>query len=276
MVDTHCHLNFSRFKDIASDVVLRAEQSGVKGMLIPGTDFVTSKKAIEIAHNYKNIYVAIGIHPHHAFALQEKGHEGISENIEMLESLITEQKVVAIGEIGLDKHIYLKTKYGIRQVDRELLALQKELLVAQMDLALTYKKSLILHNWEAKEEILAILSNRWDRRFERRSVFHCCEPDMDLLEFAHDHKMFIGVDGDVTYDKKKEEFIKKVPLDSLVLETDSPYLLPEPLRSQKKYPNEPSNLFVIAQYIAKVLSIDVDEIIRKTTENAQILFSLSS
>ena len=106
-------------------------------------------------------------------------------------------------------------------------------------------------------------------------VFHCCEPDEELLAHAKEHHIFIGVDGDVTYSKKKQEFIKNVPLDMLVLETDSPFLLPEPLRSQKKFPNEPANIAVIAKFITHLCGVNIEDLQRITTDNAHRLFSLS-
>ncbi|MDO8609989.1 MAG: TatD family hydrolase, partial [bacterium] len=148
------------------------------------------------------------------------------------------------------------------------------LLKEQIKIALEYNKSLILHNWEAKTEMLKLLSEIWDSKLEGKTVFHCCEPDKDLLEFAKQHKIYIGVDGDVTYIEAKQEYIKQVPLEMLVLETDSPYLLPEPLRKQKKYPNEPKNIPVIADYISKILKVNFEEIKEVTTENAKNLFHI--
>jgi TatD DNase family protein len=133
---------------------------------------------------------------------------------------------------------------------------------------------LILHNREAKEDVLKILRDMWDYKLESRSVFHCCEPDEELLEFAKTHKMFLGVDGDITYYPEKQEFIKKVPLEMLVLETDAPFLLPEPLKTQKLYPNEPKNMKITAEYIAKLRRIDVEEVVRVTMRNACKLFDI--
>src|SRR3990167_6531623 len=98
----------------------------------------------------------------------------------------------------------------------------------QIQLALQYKKSLIFHNREAKKDFLEVVDSLWSAQLEGRAVFHCCEPDEELLSYALAHKIFIGVDGDVTYSKEKREFVKKIPLESLVFETDSPFLLPEP------------------------------------------------
>ena len=186
-----------------------------------------------------------------------------------------EEKVVAVGEVGLDKHPYQKTKYSSYKVDDELIDLQKKLLVRQIKLAIKYKRSLVLHNREAAKEFLKILNDHWHSQLEKRTVFHCCEPNDHLLDFARYHKIFIGVDGDVTYSRGKQAFIKKVPLRMLVLETDAPFLLPEPLRSQKKYPNEPANLPVIVNFLSRLLDKPRGEIIKTTTQNAFLLFQQS-
>ncbi len=257
-----------------------------------------------------NIYAAIGIHPHHVFELfkkskiKNKNYNSIVKNdfshpefisgsqneipkqvrndIETIKKLIISPKVVAIGEIGIDRHSYQKTKHADYKVDEEFVDLQKEFFIEQVNLAKEYNKALIIHNREAKKEVLEVLNNTFYRhsgagrnldpnlrRDDIRAVFHCCEPDEELLEFARLHKMFIGVDGDVVYWKQKQEFIKKVPLEMLVLETDSPYLSPF-----RKFPNEPKNIAFIAEFVAKLKGIEVKEVKEKTTINAKILFNI--
>lgn len=290
MFDTHCHLNFKAFKKTLPDVIARAHESGITNIVIPGTDVKTSKKAVEIAQQHEHIYAAVGIHPHHVMKYFNRHPEGVKrlkdpeynqeilraaqDDINEIEKLISHPKVVAVGEIGIDRHEYGETVYQEYAVNDEFIILQRELLKNQIDLAKKYKKSLIFHNREAKQDILAILKEKWDTSFENRTVFHCCEPDEELLDFAQKHKMFIGVDGDITYYPEKQEFIKKVPLGMLVLETDSPFLLPEPLKTEKKYPNEPKNIAFFIELIATLKKTDVEYITMKTTENARTLFSL--
>ena len=176
---------------------------------------------------------------------------------------------MAIGEVGIDRHIYQKTKYPDYKIEEEFVALQKIFLIEQIKLAHKYKKSLILHNREAKKDVLEILTSHYSLIPSHSSVFHCCEPDFELLEFAKDHKMFIGVDGDIIYYKEKQEFIKNVPLEMLVLETDSPFLSPT-----KKFPNEPKNIKVIAEFIASLLHCSITSLTKQTTKNAERLFNL--
>lgn len=274
MFDTHCHLNFKAFKKNLPEVIDRAKEAGVKYIVIPGTDVKTSKNAVEIAQNHENLYAAVGIHPHHVYKLMTSDQLSTENDLKEIEVLLSQPKVVALGEIGIDRHEYENTKYETYSVDERFIELQKELFTKQINLALKHNKSIIFHNREAKADVLKILDDKWNKKLEYRTVFHCCEPDEELLEFAIDHKMFIGVDGDITYYTEKQEFIKKVPLDMLVLETDSPFLLPEPLRSQKKYPNGPQNMPLIAEFIAKLMDISTQELEKQITENAKKLFHL--
>lgn len=277
--DTHCHLNFKTFDDRVGEVVDNAKKAGVDRIVAPGTDIETSKKSVEIAEKHDGIYAAVGIHPHHVFELfKARGHNFLSQRgpypeseknfIPSLSLLLKNPKVVAIGEIGIDRHLYQKTKHKYYKVDERFVDLQKEFFIEQIKLAKKYNKALIIHNREAKKDVLEILTVH-SSLLTFNSVFHCCEPDVELLEFAKDNKMFIGVDGDVVYWKQKQEFIKKVPLEMLVLETDSPFLSP-----YRKFPNEPKNIKVIAEFIAKLLNCSIDSLSKQTTENARRLFKI--
>lgn len=285
MFDTHCHLNFKIFKNNYSEVISRAREAGVTNIIIPGTDIESSKKAIEIAEKFDGVYAAVGIHPHHTqeFRIQNLKFR-IKEKLKQIETLLVHPKVVAIGEVGLDSHIYKNTKYKDYQITDEFIKVQKELFVEQIKLAVKYKKRLIIHNWEAdlhqgfgrqaKNNLLNIL-NSYFLPATIPAVFHCCEPDRELLDFAKKHQIFIGVDGDVTYNQDKQNYVKQIPLELLVLETDSPYLLPQPLRDQKLFPNEPKNIPIIAEYIARLKNISTKKIIEATTDNAKKLFGLN-
>ncbi|HEX7542957.1 MAG TPA: TatD family hydrolase [Patescibacteria group bacterium] len=278
LFDTHCHLNFEAFEGRVKKVINDAKKVGVDQIVIPGTDIATSEKAVSIAEKYEGIYAAAGIHPHHVFEIFKAQVSVFSTKnlISSLSKLLSHSKVVAIGEVGIDRHIYQKTKHQDYKMNQEFVELQKIILKEQIKLAIKYDKSLILHNREAREDTLEILREMWDKKLERRIVFHCCEPDpvgtiheLSLLEFAKSHEMFIGVDGDITYYEDKQQFIKEIPLDMLVLETDSPFLSPT-----KQFPNEPKNIPLIAEFVAKLKGISVDEVAEITTGNAKKLFQL--
>jgi TatD DNase family protein len=296
--DTHCHLNFKSFKKTLPEVIARAHEAQVSRILIPGTDRKTSEQAIAIAEAYEQMYAAVGIHPHHVYDLyrkREKEHlagqkrnesqpipeaqneseDIVTTELTFIESFLQNPDVVAVGEIGLDKHMYQATKYDDYIVNTAFISLQKKILRMQLALAQRYKKPVVIHNREAKDELLSTLNDVWSDEFCYNMVFHCCEPHKDLLSFALDHKIYIGVDGDVTYDQQKKDFIRTVPLKQLVIETDAPFILPEPYRSRKEYPNEPSHVGVVAETVAQITDIPVADIAQQTMENGKALFNLT-
>jgi len=278
MFDTHCHLNFKAYEGKVDEVIKRANNVDIGHILVPGTDIETSIKAVEIAGQHDGVYAAVGIHPHHVSTVKsEKLRVSNEKNSQFseLKKLLGNKKVLAIGEVGLDYFIYTKTKYGLCCVDEKTKGIQKGLFEAMIRLALEYDKSLILHNREAKDDFLKMIKDNWDEKLRGRTVFHCCEPDRELLDFAIEHNIFLGFDGDITYRIEKQEFVKKVPLELIVLETDSPYLVPEPLRSQKIFPNEPKNIVLIADFISRLTNTSINRLIRVAMENSKRLFRIT-
>lgn len=254
MIDTHAHLNSSRFKKDREGVVAAAQAAGVTAVIVPGTDLKDSRLAVELAAEHESIYAAVGVHPSEASAMLE------TDWIE-LENLLRQPKVVAVGEIGLDGHY----EDGITQA-------QIECFEKQLKIAVKAQKPVIIHSRESTVQMLSSLQSCWDESLQQKVVFHCCEADEALLSFALEHGFYIGIDGDITYGPEKEAFIQKAPLEMLLLETDSPYLLPEPLRSKKAYPNVPANLLLIAEAVARVKNEPIEKVMHMTTENAQRLF----
>lgn len=282
MFDTHCHLNFKAYRKILDDVITDAATQGITGIVIPGTEVPTSRRAIEIAQAHDQFYAAAGLHPHHVFELFVKLGEDksnadlvIQEQMLEIEQMLKEDKVVAVGELGIDRHMYVNTKYKEYTVTDEFVEMQKSVMLSQMDLAAKCNKSLIVHNREASQDLLNMFAEHWQDYFKTRMVLHCCEANKELLDFAKAKQAFIGIDGDITYGPEKKEFIKLVPKELLVLETDGPYLLPDPLRAEKKYPNRPGNLTIIAQQVADAWGVSVKEVDKITTANAKHLFRIS-
>lgn len=276
-IDTHCHLNFHAFAGGDAKIVKRAQEQSVIKIIIPGTDIETSQMAIDIALRNEACFATIGLHPHHV-QKYIGSIEALQQDLDIIESMLSREKVVAVGEIGLDRHTYRTSKYGPEVVvsdeyfDFQLVALQK-----QIELAITHDRSVVIHNRESTGDILQFftsLSKPQCDALRGRLVLHCCEPDMRLLDFATEHAFYIGVDGDVTYDTEKMDFISKVPLSMLVLETDAPYILPEPMRSAKKYPNLPAYIPLIAQSVADLKYVSVAEVGEQTTTNATNLYHL--
>lgn len=280
LFDTHCHLNFSRFNSSVDEVIAAAREVGVETIVVPATNVETAHRALELAKKYDNIYVALGIHPHHIFeyVIEDKDTASVrsKQDLAEIERLLDTDRVVAVGEVGLDKHYYTNTRYAQYDISDAFINLQKEVLIQQIQLAVTYEKSLILHNREATAELIELLDQHFDKRLEGRSVLHCCEPLPELLAFTQAHNMYIGVDGDITYDPAKKEFVTLIQEDRLVLETDSPYLLPEPYRSRKEFPNTPSRLVDVCESVAAARGEEPGHVARYTTVNAMHLFGLTT
>jgi TatD DNase family protein len=272
LVDTHCHLNLPELSGRVEKTIQKAKQFGVNQFIVPGIDVSTSQTAVRLAQKYPSVYAAVGLHPS-----QAKHHPGgDSELLKELKPLIFQQKVVAVGEVGIDKHE--KTSF-------ELIEAQKKILRQQIKLALEFDKALILHNRLGTEEMLIVLEQNWDNKLAKRVVFHCCQAEEKLLTFALKHKIYLGVDGDLSWSRRKQRFIEKVPLDMLVLETDSPYLKPKPNSNwpkQLKYPesltnerfNEPKNIAIIAKLVAIIKQEKAEKVADITTQNAHKLFNL--
>ncbi|HNQ31508.1 MAG TPA: TatD family hydrolase [Candidatus Woesebacteria bacterium] len=278
-IDTHCHLNFKAFEGGEATIVRKAQQVQVEMVVVPGTDVPTSQKAVRIAQKNPQVYALVGVHPHHVthYMMQDDPTLAFERDLPILESLVQEQKVVGMGEIGLDRHTYAVSKYGPSSVVSDsLFALQKMVFLRQLELAHRHGTSVSIHNREAHTDLIQIFEEnaKLMQELSHRIVLHCCEPMEALLNLAKRFGCFIGVDGDITYDRAKQEFIRNVPLEMLVLETDAPYLLPEPWRSQKKYPNVPEYLPRIATEVARVKNVSVEMVAHVTTQNARVLFGL--
>ncbi len=272
MFDTHAHLNFTAFENNFDEVIKDSQKSGVEYIVIPGSNIENSRRGVEIAQGYDKVYAAVGIHPFHLF-----GHIKFGTNLEKdfteLEELLSQKKVVAVGEIGLDRHNYKSKKYPDYKFGQELFELQRKVFIRQITLAKKYKKSLMIHNRGAVEELLEILQENWSDELSGHTVFHCCEADERLLNFAKDHNVYIGVDGDVTYDKIKQDFVKKIPLDLLVLETDSPYIIPEPLKSAGETVNKPKNIRLSLNLISTLKDVSKEDLEKITSQSSIALFN---
>jgi TatD DNase family protein len=273
MIDTHTHLQFQVFEGIRNQVIKNALESGIKKIVVVGTNLETSIKAVELAKKYPEVYASVGIHPHHIFDYLHS-EKNLYEDLQRIEELISNIKVVALGETGMDRHNYPNTKYPNYGITQEFINLQKRAFEAQIKLAVKHNKALIIHNRGAVTELLEVLKKCWDPVLENRSVFHCCEPDHGLLRFARNYNVFLGIDGDITYHKKKQDFMKQIPLEQLVLETDSPYFVPEPLKTQGVKINEPKNICLIAEFISKLKNEPLKNVQNLSRINAKKLFNI--
>ena len=262
-IDTHCHLNFAVFKDDWKEVADKAVQAGVEKMVVVGADLETSCRAVELAEKHKNLFASVGIHPHHC---QNK------IEIDRLESLAKSKKVVAIGECGLDYHVYEKSKYQDKEITPEIKTLQKCLFGQQIQLAKKLNLPMIIHNRAAGEDILDTLNHfcKSDGQCPQ-GVFHCISGSKKLLKKILEMGFFIGVDGNVTYSQEVQTLAQLVPMNRVLLETDSPWLTPEPNRSLR---NEPISVKIVAEFLSRLKKVPVKKIEAETSKNAKKLFKI--
>ena len=257
-VDTHCHLNLDGYQEDISFVVDRAIIAGVNRIVVPGIDLKTSKIAVNLASKFECIYAAIGIHPNECASYKK-------DQFQELVKLSSEPKVVAIGEIGLDFFHHPETKTE-----------QIELLESMLDLTIESQKPVLLHSRNSLIVLIEIIQ-KWINQGNHRTgkplgVFHSFEGDTDQGRLVQSMQMKIGIAGPVTYKNaiQKQKNVTELGLEDLVLETDSPYLSPHPFRGKQ---NEPSRIPLIAQKIAELLQISVDDVAQVTSQSAFNLFN---
>ncbi len=298
LIDTHCHLNFQAFEKDLEEVIARAKSEDVEKIIIPGAKVDSSEKAIEIAQKYHNCYAAIGIHPHHITEVSKYQSSKVLK--EKIIALAKNKKVVAIGECGLDYFEYQKTVYPDNKITPEIKKQQKELLKMQLEVAIESNLPVILHCREAFSDMLAIVeeyqskpvhsvilgrsetttpeSNQdrfWTSQNDvgLRGVFHCFGGNKDDLKKVLAMGFYVGFDGNLTFKNAQSlrDLVKLTPLERMLMETDSPYLSPEPYRGER---NEPKNVKIIVSEIAQITGIKVEEVEKVTTSSARKLFTI--
>lgn len=250
LIDTHCHLDWDSYRNDLDEVIDRALAAGVKRILTIGTDVKTSRRAVEIAAAYAPVYAAVGLHPHDAKGAGDREWRTLLE-------LAGAPKVVAYGEIGLD---YFKN-YSPQGAQREAFA-------AQVRLARRAGLPLIVHDRDADEETLAILRAEGG---PYEGVFHCFAGDEKVAAEVLELGFHLSFTGSITYknNRKAPAAIQAAPLDRLLIETDAPFLSPLPHRGKR---NEPALVTLVAEKMAALRGVTVDEIARITTANAYRLF----
>lgn len=267
LVDTHAHLDFGAFDTDRNEAISRAQRTGIIGIINPGVGLAESQMAVALAEAHPVVYAAVGVHPHEADTLTEAA-------MEQLHSLAMHPRVVAIGEIGLDFY----RDYAPRDAQREAFR-------AQLALARQLGKPVIIHDREAHGEVLSTL-HQWFGDSEPSccpdqftgvdspaGVLHCFSGTLEMALDAIRLGFYVAVDGPVTFRRASQlrELVRELPLNRLVIETDSPYLTPEPYRGQR---NEPAYVHLVARTIAEVQCLSFEDVARATTANALRLFGL--
>ncbi len=256
MIDTHCHLNDDKLKDDLDKVVNNFLSAGVDNAICVGWDFGSSIEAKDISDKYSCVYYAIGVHP----------DECNSFNYEDMDALIkkclseSKNKLVAIGEIGLDYYHNTENKEK-----------QKQVFVSQINLAKKYNLPIIIHCRDAYGDMLEIL--KANAPFSSGVVFHCYSGSLEYAQILIKMGIKISFTGTVTYKNAHnvQAVATNLPLSSIFFETDSPYLSPVPHRGER---NEPKNVVDIAKFVADLRGIEVDELINITNNNAREFFKL--
>lgn len=253
-IDTHVHLNSDQYSEDLQVVINRAREAEVSKMVVIGFDTITIKRAIELAEEHPDIYAVVGWHPVDAIDCTE-------DDLKWIEELASHPKVVAIGEMGLDYHW-----------DKSPKDIQQEIFRKQIQLAKRVKLPIVIHNREATEDVVRIL--REEGAEEVGGIMHCFSGSVETALQCIDLNFMISLGGPVTFknSKKPKEVAKEIPLEHLLIETDAPYLAPHPYRGKR---NEPSYVPLVAEEIARLKDLSVEEVAEKTTQNALRFFNIN-
>ena len=251
-VDTHTHLDFDAYNEDRENVIQRAIENQVLAIITIGTDLETSKQAILLADKYASIFASVGIHPSDCANVKDS-------DFDLVKELAGHEKVIAIGEIGLD-YYHMHAEKDVQQNSfKKQIGIAKEL-----DLPM------IIHNRDSHDDMLKILKD--ENVNEIGGVMHSFSGDLPYLNKIINMNLHISFTGNITFKKStSDELVKKVPIENLLLETDSPFLTPVPLRGKR---NEPAFVIHTAKKIAKIKEIDIEILAKVTTENAKSLFRL--
>jgi TatD DNase family protein len=251
MIDSHCHLNLEQFADDLDAVLARAREAGVHGILVPGVGLAESRLAVELAERTPEIRAAVGVHPHEALSWNEQAAEQLRE-------WTLSEKVVAIGEIGLDFYR-----------DWCPADAQRQAFTAQLALAVELELPVVVHDRAAHDEVLAALAPR-ARSEGLTGVMHCFSGGPREAERTLELGFHLSFTGAITYGRgKADRVLRLVPPEKLLLETDAPYMAPVPHRGRR---NEPAWVALVAEALAEKLGRDVSEIQGLTTQAAGRLF----
>ena len=247
MIDTHCHLFKEDYENV--DEVINKMEKNI--MIVAGTNLATNKEVVELCNKYNNIFGVIGIHP-------TEIDNQVDENIKYIIDNINNKKIIGIGEIGLDYYWNKNNKQ-----------IQKDIFIKQIELALKYNKTIVVHSREAINDTYEIL-----KQYKNvKKVLHCFSSSYEMALKFIDIGCMLGIGGVITFknNSKLIDVVKNVDLKYLLLETDSPYLTPEPFRGKK---NEPYNIIYVAKKIAEIKNITLEEVLKYTTNNAVVQFDL--
>jgi len=249
LVDVHSHLD--QFVDNIDEIILRAKNKGIEKIITVGTDYKSSVAAVHISNCYNGIYSSVGFHP-------DKAGKITARDVEKIIPFLQNEKVVAIGETGLD---YYRNSVPLKN--------QKSLFLSHICLSLDSNKPIIIHCREAHRDCQELLEKEMPKPI--KGIMHCFSGTKDDAREYLDMGLYISFSGIVTFSNagNLRDVVKYIPLDRILLETDSPYLAPQSHRGKR---NEPSYVIYVAQEISNILNISFDNVSNKTTQNVMRLF----
>lgn len=251
-VDVHGHITSDSGYESVEEVVARAKEAGVEKMICSAFNLSSSQEAVVLSQKFENVFANVGFHP-------ENTNEITPTSFEQAKQLAKEEKVVAIGEIGLDYH-----REGF---DKKT---QQEWFIKQIELANQLQKPIVVHSRDAMGDTIDILKNHPP---VKESLLHCFSGSVESAKILLDLGFSFSIGGVLTFKNTKNlpEVVKMLPLNRILLETDCPYLAPVPFRGQK---NEPKNVVYVADEIARLKGVSIEEVARATTENAKRVFGI--
>lgn len=251
--DSHAHYNDEKFRDNRKEILEQIYNDGITKITCNGYNLDSSKESIEIANNNNFIYATVGISPNDV-------DDANDDTLNEIKKIANNKKVVAIGEIGLD--------YYWNKENKEK---QKDFFIKQIQIADELNLPITIHCRDAVMDTLDILKNVINP--QKRGIFHCCMLNKELIKEAVKLGFYISFSGNITYkNAKPEEAVNSVPFDRILIETDSPYLTPEPFRGQR---NDSRNVKLVAQKIAQIKNMELSEIAKTTYENAKKIYNIS-
>lgn len=253
LIDTHCHLDFKDFADDRDDVIRRSRLEGIDFIINVGSSISGTKDSVELARKNDFIFAAAGIHPHDADSIKKK-------ELEIFRDLLKAEKIVAIGEIGLDYYRNISSKDNQKDLFRVLLEEAKKM-----------KLPVIIHNRDAHMDTLAILRDVMGQ--DITGVMHCFSGDETFLKDCLDIGLFISFTCNITFKnaQRLRDVAKAVPMERILLETDAPFLAPQVFRGKR---NEPAYVKYLAEELARIKGLSFEEVAKITTENARSLFKI--
>lgn len=253
LFDSHCHLEDERFQGEVEDVLARMAKAGVTRCILASSDMPTGTKIVGLADQYPQVYGMVGFHPHEASQFRE-------DDLEQMAQWLKHEKIVGVGEIGLDYYY-----------DHSPRDVQRQVLERQLDFALEQKVPVAFHIRDAHGDTLDMFSHRKGRLPE--GVLHCFSGSLECARQYLDMGFYLSFAGPVTFKNaaKLQEVAKYCPIDRLLVETDSPYLAPVPLRGQR---NEPANVRFVAQMVAELKGMDAEQLARHAFENTCRLYHI--